>query len=628
MPNRIQPVSFRGSRWSPHCAKVLLFAFFIIPILFVPRDAAGAATPIITSAISISATVGSTFLYQMSAINAPVSYGAQGLPAGLAINTATGAISGTPTAVATSAVTMRATNSAGTGIATLTLSIVPKSSFVQAAANATSGTARSASVTFANKSLAGDVILVGFDYAKSSAPLSVTDSQGNTFTQVGTQLTSPGGAGSVVYIAKNIKGGADTVAVNLSANSSWLELYVTEYSGMNQTNPIDVQAGAVGSAGPVSSGNSTTAAAGDIIYGFCVGDWICTVGSGFAARSTLNNNLIESKIAGNPGTYAATGTANNGWTMQMVALKPAASVTAPTVSLTPGILTFSNQVVGSTSAAQTLTINNTGNAVLSITSIAVTGTNSTDFAQTSTCGGSVGAGINCTIGVTFKPNGTGSRTAVLTLSDNASGSPQSVSLSGAGVSVGGSASATASLSSSSLNFGSDPVGVISSSQVVTLTNTGSAALNIASIALTGSNAADFTQVNTCGISVAAGGHCTLAILFTPSAIGTRGAALAVTDNAGGSPQSVLVSGTGVHDVILNWTASATSGIMGYNIFRGTTSGGASLTPLNPMPINDTTYTDANVTAGGLYYYLVTAVASNGATQSAPSNQSSATVPSP
>src|SRR5208282_3512919 len=53
-----------------------------------------------------------------------------------------------------------------------------------------------------------------------------------------------------------------------------------------------------------------------------------------AARSTLNANLLEDKLAGNPGSYAATGTANNGWTMQMVALKPASSAVGGTPAIT------------------------------------------------------------------------------------------------------------------------------------------------------------------------------------------------------------------------------------------------------------------------------------------------------
>jgi len=135
-------------------------------------------------------------------------------------------------------------------------------------------------------------------------------------------LTSPGGDRTVVYYAKNIKGGADTVTVTLTANSGWLELFISEYSGADPTNPIDAQVGASGSAGTVSSGNATTTTAGDIIYGFCPADWNCRAGSGFTARSTMNGNLIEDELVGTAGSYAATGTANNGWTMQMVAIKP------------------------------------------------------------------------------------------------------------------------------------------------------------------------------------------------------------------------------------------------------------------------------------------------------------------
>jgi hypothetical protein len=65
-------------------------------------------------------------------------------------------------------------------------------------------------------------------------------------------------------------------------------------------------------------------------------------------------------------------------------------------------------------------------------------------------------------------------------------------------------------------------------------------------------------------------------LFTPSAIGTRVASLGTTDNASGSPQTVPLSGAGTHDVILSWTASTTSGPVGYNVYRGTTSGGESV----------------------------------------------------
>jgi hypothetical protein len=195
-------------------------------------------------------------------------------------------------------------------------------SFMQVAANAASGTASTLSLAFPKSTFAGDLILVGFDFDTNSTPSSVTDSQGNIFVEVGSQLTSPGGARSRVYYAKNIKGGADTVTINLTANSSWFKMYLNEYSGVDRTNPIDAQAGASGNATAVSSG-TTAAALGDLIYGYCVGDLTCTAGSGFAARSILSNNLIEDKTVGAAGTYAATGSATGGWTMQMAVLRKA-----------------------------------------------------------------------------------------------------------------------------------------------------------------------------------------------------------------------------------------------------------------------------------------------------------------
>ena len=418
----------------------------------------------------------------------------------------------------------------------------PPATYVQAVGNVESGTAPS--LSFLNNTAAGDLIMVGIDFDGTASPSSVSDTQGNTFVQVASQLTSPEGTGARVYYAKNIAGGPDTVTIHWSVTSANVEIYLTEYSGLNTTNPIDGQSGATGAAGAVSSGNVTTTVAGDIVYGYCVGDTACTVGTGFTARSTYDQNLIEDLTAGSPGSYAATATANNGWTMQMVALKPASSTvqspvtTSPAASLSPTSLTFASQTVGATSAAQTITLNNTGNAALSITSIALTGTNPSDFAQTNTCGSSVAAGANCTISVTFTPTASGTRTAAVTLTDNATGSPQTVSLTGTGT------AAVASLSPTSLTFASQAVGATSAAQTITLNNTGNAALTLTSIALTGTNPSDFAQTNTCGSSVAAGANCTISVTFRPTASGTRTAAVTLTDNATGSPQTVSLTGTG------------------------------------------------------------------------------------
>ena len=294
--------------------------------------------------------------------------------------------------------------------------------------------------------------------------------------------------------------------------------------------------------------------------------------------------------------------------------------TALLAGLSPASLSFGSQPVGTTSTAQTTTLTNTGSVPLSITGIAFTGTNINDFAQTNTCSTSLAAGAKCTISITFTPSASGSRSASLTVVDNAVGSPQTVSLSGTGTAP------AVGLSPASLSFASQPVGTTSTVQTITVTNTGGAPLQIASFAVTGIAATDFAETETCASSVAAGAPCTVAVMFTPTAFGTRLATLRITDNALGSPQIVGLSGVGGHDVILSWTASATPGVVGYNVFRGTTSGQESLTPLNPTPINGTNYVDENVIPGGTYYYVVTAVAAEGVIQSTNSNESAATVP--
>ena len=206
----------------------------------------------------------------------------------------------------------------------------------------------------------------------------------------------------------------------------------------------------------------------------------------------------------------------------------------PAASLVPSTLIFGQQSVGTTSTAQTVTLTNTGNASLSITSIKITGANKTDFAETNTCGKNLAAGANCSISVTFKPTVMGLRSASLSVTDNAAGSPQTVSLSGTGTAP------AVTFSPVNLIFSKQPIGTASSPQKVTLTNTGTATLNIGSIAGSG----DFSQTNTCGLSVAAGASCTISVTFTPSSIWTRWGLITVTDNALDSPDLVPVAGVG------------------------------------------------------------------------------------
>jgi len=209
---------------------------------------------------------------------------------------------------------------------------------------------------------------------------------------------------------------------------------------------------------------------------------------------------------------------------------------APTVTLSPTSLTFSSQIVGTMSSAQAVTLTNSGTAPLSITSISIAGTNSADFAETSTCGSSVAVGANCSISVTFTPSAAGSRTGSVSISDNAANTPQTVSLTGTGQASG----PAVSLSPSSLTFSSEPVGTTSAPQSVTLTNSGNLSLIITNISASG----DFAETNNCAGSVAAGANCTISVTFTPTAGGSQSGSVNITDNAANTPQTVTLTGAG------------------------------------------------------------------------------------
>jgi hypothetical protein len=78
---------------------------------------------------------------------------------------------------------------------------------------------------------------------------------------------------------------------------------------------------------------------------------------------------------------------------------------------------------------------------------------------------------------------------------------------------------------------------------LTFSNVGTTAVHVTGFSIGGANANDFSESSTCG-TVGAKGKCTIAVTFTPSATGARAATLSVTDDGGGSPQTVALSGTG------------------------------------------------------------------------------------
>lgn len=205
-------------------------------------------------------------------------------------------------------------------------------------------------------------------------------------------------------------------------------------------------------------------------------------------------------------------------------------LSSPIVALDPGMLSFADQPVGTTSAPQNVTLMNSSGSPLSIAGISA----STNFAETNTCGASLAAMANCQVSVTFTPNSGGTLSGAVVLDDNAPGSPQAVKLYGAG------SLPTAGVSPASLAFSSVDVGATSTAQTVTLKNTSSAVLTISSISTSG----DFSQTNNCGSSLTGSASCTISVKFAPTTVGSRSGTLSVADNASSNLQTVALSGSG------------------------------------------------------------------------------------
>jgi hypothetical protein len=125
-----------------------------------------------------------------------------------------------------------------------------------------------------------------------------------------------------------------------------------------------------------------------------------------------------------------------------------------------------------------------------------------------------------------------------------------------------SAQPVVGLSPTSLSFGNQSVGVKSSAQAVTLTNTGTSSLLLSNIKIVSGNSGEFAQTNTCGKTLASNASCTISITFTPTKTGSASSSLNITDNAAGSPQSVPLTGTGVASAALLSPASLSfSGVL-------------------------------------------------------------------
>ena len=347
----------------------------------------------------------------------------------------------------------------------------------------------------------------------SSCNISVTFTPTSAGTQTGTLTITDNAPGSPHTVALSGNGvGQPAVTLSL-ASLDFGSQNVGTTSATQTVNMSNTGAGPLAIASIAATGDYTVTnnCGNNLIVGAS-----CTLTISFhptGANTRAGAVNITDNAPGSPQSIALTGVGDGA-----------------VASLSLSSLTFGSQTVGTTTTAQTVTLTNTGNVILNITSIAST---NPQFAQTNNCSSTLAADTSCTISVTFSPTATGSQDGYITVATGVS--TQNVSLSGSGTGPFGSVTPT------SLSFGSVGLGTPSATQTVTFSSTGTTALTISGISISG----DFSQTNNCPASLAFGSNCTIQVTFTPTAAGSRSGSLFIKDNGSLSGHSVSLIGTGL-----------------------------------------------------------------------------------
>lgn len=310
-----------------------------------------------------------------------------------------------------------------------------------------------------------------------------------------------------------------------------------------------------------NTGNATMAISGSTLGGAQAGEFqiatgsTCAVGGSVAASSSCTVRIAFAPTAVGARTGSLAITHNAAGSPTAVALNGTGTASPqPAISLNASTLVFTSQGLGSSSAVQSVTVSNSGAAVLTFNALSLTGTAAGDFLRSGSCTatGTLALGAACTIGFAFAPGASGARTATLTVGSDASNGSAVLSLSGTGAPA---LAPAVSLAPAALAFSNQTVAVPSTARTATLTNSGSAALIISSISAT----APFGVSHNCGASLNTGASCVISSTFTPTAAGAAAGNVSVASNAVGSPHTVSLSGTGVAaSPVLSWAPAVTS----------------------------------------------------------------------
>jgi HYDIN/CFA65/VesB-like, Ig-like domain/Abnormal spindle-like microcephaly-assoc'd, ASPM-SPD-2-Hydin len=283
----------------------------------------------------------------------------------------------------------------------------------------------------------------------------------------------------------------------------------------------------------------------------------------------------------------------------------------------PSSMNLGSVPVG-TRQTQSMTLSNSGGTSVVISGATVNGTCYSVSGLTFPYNLGTGGSVN--LSVTFTPASSGTSSATLMLSSDASDQSVAVALTGTGTtSVGNLA-----VNPSSLNFGSVNIGSTQTQNGSVSASGGSVTLSSAS----SSNSAFTVSGVTLPTTIPAGQSLPFTVTFAPTASGTASANISFfTTSSTSASQTASGSGaTQPHVVNLSWNASTSTSISGYNVYRGTSASGP-YAKVNSALDPAMNYSDSSVQSGTTYFYVTTAVDSSG-TESSYSNQVQAVVPFP
>src|SRR5438128_1260104 len=332
--------------------------------------------PVITSATTASGTVGIAFSYQTTATNNPPIFNATGLPAGLTVNTSTGLISGTPTTAGTYSVTISATNSGGTGSATLTLTVVnPPPPVITSATTATGqvGVAFSYQITATNNptSYGATGLPAGLTVNTSTGLISGTPTTAGTYS-VTISATNAGGTGSAT-LTLTIKPQPPVITSSLTATGQVGVAFSYQITATNSPTSY----GATGLPSGLSVNTSTGLISGTPAAGTDAGSPYSVTISATNAGGTGTATLTITILSGAPvitSPTTASGTVCNAFSYQITATNNPTSYGATGLPAGLTVNTSTGVISGTPAATGTFTVTisatnsrGTGSATLTIT---------------------------------------------------------------------------------------------------------------------------------------------------------------------------------------------------------------------------------------------------------------------